>query len=972
MSAKKTLANLLDASVLDVYTAFMIQSNTISTTQTRLIPSVVHVAAGEDFSNYIVFHVMQYWPRESWPKGLIFLPNKRSIRSVREAFIEAIGNTSALLPQMIALADADVSALFLMQGVRSNTPPLPIMHPVRRSMLLAKHIRIFMKQRGEACTMHHALTLADALSNVLDESVRYGCDMRSIRHLIEGDFSRYWQESAEFLAIIFEYWPRIESSEGAISRPQATIDALHRIIALWQEYPPNFPIIIAGSTGSQPATARLMEVVASLPLGSVLLPSACGIDASYASAITRGHPLFHISSIAAQLDGGFEALEFEHENARYIARAFRPSAAEDVCLLPLPKTLLPIECVDEWEEARVVSLIVREKMQSSASNIMVVSPDLETLKRIRVALRRYGIIASSSGADRANAHPFMCWLKALLSMIDSGAGANELLAFFQHPLTFAKDIALHNAMLRAADDYYARRLLQQRSIAAFLSSYSFDEKATNALLSLSLLSSLQLNAATLEVWFGALIKCAALFGADAQYDEDVDDIMSSLRLHNDLDSFTASDISFLLDYAAIIPWFDKSEHATHTNIQLHTPIEARLQNADYVILAGLNEQIWPKLTVCPWLNQSMRLHVGLPTYAHELSLQSHDFMQLASSKNVFLTRAKRMNHSVATPSRWWQRVLLMQDISRQTEFHSIHAAQYTGWARNIDVSTSYAPEQPPKPNPLAELRPRELRVTHMEEIMQNPYAVYARSILNLKPLDAIDRDLDNSLFGSLMHKVLENVSKRPNETINDLIDSVLSEYNYSGRAQIFWRERLLRGIAFYSELADTRARFVVRVESEAPLVCDVAFPSATISFKGKADRVETWCDGKTAIVDFKTGSSNFSEKKILAGIYPQLTLYHIAEIQRRNGPHSETGLGSVNLAYWIMPHGASEGEVIEVKELSREDAESLLSLFKRHISHVLLEQNPMLYAPSMRSGRYSYSSLARAAEWGGVDSVDDD
>src|SRR5690606_33303526 len=63
---------------------------------------------------------------------------------------------------------------------------------------------------------------------------------------------------------------------GGFIEPAARRNALLEAQARrWAEDPPTAPVIAAGSTGSIPATADLLAVVARLPLGCVILP---GLD----------------------------------------------------------------------------------------------------------------------------------------------------------------------------------------------------------------------------------------------------------------------------------------------------------------------------------------------------------------------------------------------------------------------------------------------------------------------------------------------------------------------------------------------------------------------------------------------------------------------------------------------------------------------------------------------------------------------
>lgn len=936
--------------------------------------SVLHIPAGTDFSVRLVDYIETQWERTVWPEAIIFLPNRRSVQQVRDVFLTRIGKGSALLPSMVPLADIDPEALLLLQGIRPGMPPKPVMHSAQRRLLLCKQIEAFFHAQGQECSIRYALDMADSLAQLFDEAALYGIDMRALRYLVPAEFSAYWERSLAFLSIVFEHWPRIEESAGMVSYHRALVEALDTVSASWERSPPAFPVMVAGSTASQPSTARLLRAVAHAPRGVVMLPSA-GVDEAYRAAIAAGHPLYHTASFSQSLEQGMPVWGGDDTttNARYAVQAFRPIEAGQGEAFALPETLIPISCGDEWEEARVISLIVREQLQEDMQRIMVVSPDRAILRRVGIALLRWGIIADSSSASRLSEHPFIGWIHALLAMLEARAGAYETLAFFQHPLSFSSDDALHAHVVHNVDMQYARGMARKRG-AQVLMQVLRPHVPEGFLSALQGLSRLSEKGGSLSAWVQALLACATACAADAAFDDTLGALFDSLVSQSEREDIDAEELWLLIEHVADVPWFSGRGAKAHPRVFLHTPIEARLQPAECVILAGLNEDVWPRLSISPWLNQAMRAKVGLPTYAHELSLQVHDFLMLASHPLVFLTRSERTQHAVTSPSRWWQRLLLVQAQPELSSFHRRSAARYLAWARHMDIPEHYIPAEAPKPNPAAHLRPRSLRATQMRDLITNPYAVYARSILGLEPLDEIDREPDGMVLGDLMHRLLEKLGAQ--DTVSDadieaLVDGVLGQYGQSGRGQVLWRARLIRGAHFFLVEHLKRRGLLTDTGSEVPMEFSLPVGGEHILFRGRADRTEHYRDGHRSIVDFKTGDSGLSEKRVLEGEEPQLSLYHMAEVQARTGEAFEEELGNVSLAYWVMPHGADAGSVIETPLLGAEEVQRILARFTQVAGHYLTTENPMLYAPSMKAGRYDYSTLARAAEWGGPDSAED-
>ncbi|MEL6991495.1 MAG: double-strand break repair protein AddB, partial [Pseudomonadota bacterium] len=88
----------------------------------------------------------------------------------------------------------------------------------------------------------------------------------------------------------------------------------------------------------------------------------------------------------------------------------------------------------------------------------------------------------------------------------------------------------------------------------------------------------------------------------------------------------------------------------HPNIMIWGTLEARVQGADVIILAGLNEGSWPEVpTPDPWLNRDMRRQMGLLLPDRRIGLSAHDFQQAVLNKEVWLTRSVRSDDAETVP-----------------------------------------------------------------------------------------------------------------------------------------------------------------------------------------------------------------------------------------------------------------------------------------------------------------------------------
>ncbi len=95
----------------------------------------------------------------------------------------------------------------------------------------------------------------------------------------------------------------------------------------------------------------------------------------------------------------------------------------------------------------------------------------------------------------------------------------------------------------------------------------------------------------------------------------------------------------------------------HPRLHILSPIEARLQRFDKVMLGGLNEGTWPAdAAPDPWMSRPMRVRFGLPATERAIGQSAHDFYLFCASPEVILSRARKVEGAPTVPSRWLVRL----------------------------------------------------------------------------------------------------------------------------------------------------------------------------------------------------------------------------------------------------------------------------------------------------------------------------
>ncbi|WP_174280113.1 PD-(D/E)XK nuclease family protein, partial [Sphingomonas bacterium] len=248
----------------------------------------------------------------------------------------------------------------------------------------------------------------------------------------------------------------------------------------------------------------------------------------------------------------------------------------------------------------------------------------------------------------------------------------------------------------------------------------------------------------------------------------------------------------------------------------------------------------------------------------------HDLAQGLGAPAVLVTRSRRDARSPALASRFWLRLeALAGERFEQAE-------ELIGWVRALDDAGEPQPVGRPAPMPPVTLRPREIAVTEVDRLKADPYAFYARRILRLAPLDAVDADPSAAWRGTAVHDVLQRWAQDHHCAIGALrplaADMIADERTHPLLRALWW-PRL-------AEAIDWTAAEMARLTQEGRAVLAVEGAGraelAGITLTGRFDRIDALPGGGIGIVDYKTGKPP-SARAVAEGFSLQLGLLgHIA------------------------------------------------------------------------------------------------
>ena len=310
----------------------------------------------------------------------------------------------------------------------------------------------------------------------------------------------------------------------------------------------------------------------------------------------------------------------------------------------------------------------------------------------------------------------------------------------------------------------------------------------------------------------------------------------------------------------------RPRHPAHARLFILGLLEARLLRADRIILGGLNEGIWPEVAQNdPWLTRTDRESLHLPVPERRMGLSAHDFVQAAGGDEVWLTCCARMDQQPVEPSRWLVR---LRALLRAAGLEG--ALEKRRWplevAARLDVPDAPPrPVPPPRPRPPLHLRPVRFSASRVRTLLRDPYAIFARQVLRLQPLDALSPQPTPALFGTMVHAALEAFAKAwPGELPEDAAGELLRLFEQMHQQYIGDEAHLAQVRGRLRRMAEAWVRHCERLWREnGDLLRIHAESEGSIAFElkghafmltARADRIDVLADGALRIIDYKTGT----------------------------------------------------------------------------------------------------------------------
>ncbi|MFD1880511.1 double-strand break repair protein AddB [Paracoccus pacificus] len=858
---------------------------------------------GVDFARELAAGLVQRLhgqPPEVMARTTVYLNAGRTLRAFRAALDE---HGPLLLPRLRLISDLGAAP-------RPGQPPLD--PRLRRRLELGQLIARLILDQPRLGNGQSVPALAESLAGLMAEMQLEGASPAALDQIRVANHAAHWQLAQTFLRIAAKFYLTGPSRDRESRQRQAAEQAAEDWAA--GRNLPEGPVIVAGSTGSHGATRLFMQAVAALPNGAVVLP---GFDTDTPDAVWRGlnehseeHPQYRFAAMLRQagispgdVTGWTQAGPPAPARNALVSLALRPApvtdqwVAEGPTLGDLPdasRDLTLIEADSPTGEAEAIATLIRQAV-AEETPVTVITADQMLIRRLQSALDRWRLIADDSAGRPLSLTAPGLFLRHVAELFGQPLTVDAALTILKHPITctggdfrprhlgliqglelrlrdrgpaFPDGQAVRDWIKRRADpvaqdwgEWLARVMDRMAALASDRGLRPLSDRLAEHLA----------LAGELAAGPGARAEDSELWAKDAGGKALA--VMESLSDQAGAGyPLTAHDFAALLT-AQLMADSIRSDERAHPLIRIRGPREARTEAAGQpggiTVLAGLNEGNWPAAPAPdPWLSRPMRRDAGLLLPERQIGLSAHDFQQAIAAPRIVLTRARRDAESETICARWLNRLLnLMNGLPAQRGPEAVQAMRDRGarWLvladRVLAPAEQIAPERRPAPIPPAPAL-SGLSVTGVRQLIRDPYAVYARRVLGLKPLSPLRADPDAALRGTVLHKVVQRMLATPIDP--DLPHSALRDRFLRTTAEVLesevpWPAARRFWLARMESVVDRLvADELPRAACGRPAIVEtggrISLPGLSFELNAKPDRIDVLHDGTVHVYDYKTGT----------------------------------------------------------------------------------------------------------------------
>lgn len=922
----------------------------------------------------------------------VFLPSRRSVNELKKIFLENSRERSTILPTIKAIGDVDYDDILLTgldydSLLEYHELTVPVSN-IKYKLLLIKAIL----ENYRDINIKQAINLSDELSSFIKEVEQQELSFGNLDNIVDDEYAIHWQKILVFLKDFGKRWEKFLDDNNVVSSSVNIINKIKLFTKNFENQAPKYPIIVAGNFVSIKATTNFIKTLNKYDNTYFIFKDFDDIKAKYKiediDEINNNYYFYQVINDIKIDTKQIKNIEYDEYKVvddnilKILHTSMLPHELtytwrnEDV---KNPDNLEYMECKNIYEEFTFISYYILNHIQKNGlSNIAIISNPKQADK-LELYLKMWNIPTNNAFGKKFINNKLVKYLLLVLETRINNFSKEYLLALLKSDFSYfgyTKD-----ELVKYIVDF-EKYVLSETNNSDGLVSYRKNilYNVTNEEIKNRLLGFID----RIDSYFSVLNDDRHLMkDLIVSHLKLVDEItqeqnIQSIWLNEDkifeffnrdllpqVDFYDTIDIE---EYYSILTYILSEQsysdnYSINEAVNIISPAEARLINYDLVVITELNDGVFPlNISTDPWMSKSMRKSFGLPAKEIDVGKSCYDFIQLLSQKHVLLTRSVTDGDVSTFKSRFLQRLetYLKCNNLQITNLYDTFLQIY----KKINLNNIYADSSykvRPCPKPQKSVRPNQLSATNIDLLNKNPYDIYAKYILKLRPMNVLIKNKINAKIGTLMHSAIEdytnNYEKYKDSKFNSIkqlfIDKIKKTFIDDDVAVAFYSDNFDDGIRSFIEWDDNSRLNGYDIHSENKKEYYIRGINKTIT--AKIDRIEQ-SNNTVNIVDYKTGTIP-RKSSVLDGESLQLLVEALILSRQYR-------LNVASLQYWGVKHKDSKtisidnnGKDVDIVELINK-TEKLLTILLGFFDD---ENNG--YVATNRNGYSDYKHLSRIADW---------
>lgn len=761
--------------------------------------------------------------------------------------------------------------------------------------IVAPHYRrlLLMRQLGTSHLTDQPMTyrekFAQKLAGLIDDLNYSGMDIADCKALLPFHFQDQWLPLLDLIENMIQSWRSWLYAQGHEDRSRIAALAWQHLYQQWLMHPPSFPLYIVGSIPAYKALA---------PLRTWLLHSKKAIHITGHNEAIIANPLHQALSQET-----FVAMDQEQRQE-------------------LGKKFHFIEARNREHEAQLLAQVIQHHLSVKNTHIVIISDDAWLQNTLMAILASMRIDMSGTVSQ---------------SILDTKLGLQTTLLAesFKNWSIPEKRFATIKALIDSPNELQAAehswRSSLQPDVKTLVNALSDDEVTVP-------------QKASWREYISIHKKLCRQYLAQS-FDEGGSTSFALKDLWSELQKATADwDEISAEEYARVWRTLLSEELFVSHKIEENRVSFWKLEdiafcNGQVVIIPNMNDDCFPPSRQDnPWLPNHLAEQMMLGDMSYDDNLRSN-FVNLLSAEFIYCSRATNAQTTPSLPSSWWIR---LQALLKKQPF--------TGENHN---SQSVGPAHQPRIRVPLALRPKLYSATEIESLMRDPYIIFAKKILHLRPLRDYDKQLTAADKGNFIHRALELfIANRIDPFGNDAFDNLLmfaassaKDCGINEAFQKLWWPRFKRIGSWFIEQQKMRHQHTASSHVEIWGNCAfVLSDNTSITLRAKVDRIDVSSSKAATIIDYKTGQTP-SKTDVRKGFSPQLALEGL--ILRKQGFKGLENVSLEALEYWSLSGDQEAGEIARIDDQldellnkTEQGLRALLEYYQRHETDFIANDNP--------------------------------